>query len=133
MTSKRVMQFGGITLIAIALMLMVRTGSMALVLGAATGAGMPFWFQLSFMRLFATALAGLGVIFLWSASHLSSDQLRSLVWVVTFVLGGIGLMSATQQIAIWSSSSGWILAGLFASLALICGVSSAVVSPRRAS
>jgi hypothetical protein len=81
MALKRVMQFGGITLIAIARVLMARTGSVALVLGAAPVAGVPFWFQLSFMRLFATAL---------------------------------------------------LLAGVFVPLALVCGVSSAVVSPRRA-
>lgn len=132
MTSKRVMQFGGIALITIALMLIVRTGSVALSLGAAPGAGMPFWFQLAFIRLFATALAGLGAILLWSASRLSSDQLRSLVTLVTFVLGGLGLTAASQQIAVWSSNSGWVFAGLFVSLAVICGVSSAVVSTRRA-
>jgi hypothetical protein len=132
MTSKRVMQFGGIALITIALMLLVRTGSVALSLGAARGAGMPFWSQLAFIRLFATALAGLGAILLWSASHLSSDQLRSLVTLVTFVLGGLGFTAASQQIAVWSSNSGWVFTGLFVSLAVICGVSSAVVSTRRA-
>jgi hypothetical protein len=131
MTSKPVLQFGGLTLIALALVLVVRTGSVARVLGAEPGAGLPFWFQLSFMRMFAAALAGLGAIFLWSASRLSADQLRSFVTLVALVLGGLGFTSATQQVAIWSSNAGGVLAGLFVSLAVIYGVSSAFV-PRRA-
>ncbi len=129
---KRLMQLGGITLIAIAVLLSVRTGSVALVLGAAPGAGMSFWFQLSFMRMFATALAGLGAIFLWSASRLSSNQLRSLASLVAVIFGGLALMTATQQVAIWSSSSGWVLAGVFISLAVVHGLSSAVVGAKRA-
>jgi len=131
LTSKRVVQFGGITLIAIAFALTIRTGSVALVLGADPGGGLPLWFQLSFMRMFAAAIAGLGAIVLWSASRLSSEQLRSFITLVAFVLGGLGFVSATQQIAIWSSTAGWLLAALFLSLAFVYGVSSAFV-PRRA-
>lgn len=105
MRLKRMMQFGGVTLIAMAIALAVRTGGIAILLNANAETGLPFWFQLSFMRMFAAALAGLGAVFLWSASRLSVDRLRSLVRLVAVVFGGIG--SITQQIAIWNSTSGW--------------------------
>jgi hypothetical protein len=131
---KPVMQLGGITLIVIAVLLAARTGTVAVFLGATPGTGiadvtnqswLPFWFQLTFMRLFATALAGLGAIFLWSASRLSSDQLRSLGRLAALVLCALGLTALAQQIAIWNSTSGWLFTGLFISLTIMCGFSSA--------
>jgi hypothetical protein len=133
MSPKRVMQFGGVVVTASALLLVVRTGHVAVSLGAVPGVGtdvnnqswIAFWLQLTFMRLFATALAGLGAIFLWSASHLSAEQLRSLLRIATLVLAALGLTAVTQQFAIWNSSSGWVIAGLFVFLATICGMSAA--------
>ena len=134
MSPKRVMQFGGVVVTASALLLVVRTGHVAVSLGAVPGVGttdvhnqswIAFWFQLTFMRLFATALAGLGAIFLWSASHLSPEQLRSLLRIATLVLAALGLTALTQQFAIWNSGSGWLIAGLFVFLATICGMSAA--------
>lgn len=123
MSPKRVMQFGGIALIAFAVLLVVRTGDLAVSLGATPGVA-PFWFQLTFMRLFATALAGLGAIFLWSAVRLSEEQLTSFLKMGAGVLSALGLMALTQPNAVWSSGSGWALAALFVVLAVICGASS---------
>ena len=133
MNPKPVIQIGGLTLVAIAVLLAVRTGSVALFLGATPGIGvvdpntqssLPFWFQLTFMRMFATAVAGLGVMLLWSASRLSSEQLRSLVRLVALVFGALALTALTQQIAIWNSNAGWVFTGTFVSLAVICSFSS---------
>jgi hypothetical protein len=84
---------------------------------------MAFWFQLAFMRLFGTALIGLGAILLWCHSHLTESQHSSLVKVLGVVLGALALMAVGQQIAIWNSNAGWALAGTLLLMAAACAVS----------
>jgi len=83
-----------------------------------------FWFQLTFIRLFATAVAGLAAILIWCSGQLSSTQQKSLTHLVGCVFGAIGLMAVGQQMAIWNSSTGWVLAGSFLGAAAICALSS---------
>jgi hypothetical protein len=114
------------------MLLLIATGSIASALGAlredvVTGASDPasmaFWFQLAFMRLFGTALIGLGVILLWCHSHLTDAQHSSLVKVLGVVLGALALMTIGQQIAIWNSNAGWVLGGTLLLTAAACVVS----------
>jgi hypothetical protein len=110
--------FGGV---ALAAALLISTGSIASSLGvivpitATGGAGdagsMTFWYQLSFLRLFATGLGGLGVILLWCQARLSPLEQRSLVIVLAGVLAALSLMAAGQQVAVWTTNTGWVLVG----------------------
>ena len=125
-----VIRFVGAALIAVGLVLLVATGAVASMLGAPGGSGavggasdpasMAFWFQLTFIRLFGTTLVGLGVILMWCHAHLSVPQHRSLVKVLTGVLGAVALMAVGQQVGIWTSNAGWILAGSLALAAAAC-------------
>jgi len=124
MTPKSVIRFGGVALIVLAMAMLVRTGDIASSLGAIDGTDRAFWFQLTFMRLFATSLAGLGAILIWCSGQLSSSQQNSLTNLMGCVLGAIGLMAVVQQIALWNSSAGWVLAGSFLGAAAICALSS---------
>lgn len=132
MTPRNVIRFGGGALCVVGMVLLIATGSVASALGAlgrdaVAGASDPtsmaFWFQLAFMRLFGTALIGLGAILLWCHSHLADAQHSSLVRVLSVVLGALALMTVGQQIAIWNSIAGWVLAGTFLLTATTCVVS----------
>ena len=129
MTPRNVIRFVGAAVCAPGIVLLVATGPVASALGAfAAGpvqaggdsASLAFWFQLTFMRLFATALVGLGAVLLWCHSHLTDAQIGSLVKVVSVVLGGLALMTLGQQIAIWNSTAGWVLAGALLLTAAAC-------------
>jgi hypothetical protein len=125
-----VIRFVGAALIAVGFVLLVATGAVASMLGVPGGsdavpggsdpASMAFWFQLAFMRLFGTTLVGLGVILIWSHAKLSAPQHRSLVRVLAGVLGAVAVMAVGHQIAIWTSTAGWILAGSLALTATAC-------------
>jgi hypothetical protein len=66
---------------------------------------------------------GLGVVLFWCASHLTLAQHRSLVRVLSVVLGGLSLLALGQQIAIWNSGAGWVLTGALLLTALVCAAS----------
>jgi hypothetical protein len=132
MTSRNVIRFAGAAVCVLGVILLVATGPIARALGALAGdavaggtdpASLAFWFQLTFMRLFATALIGLGAILLWCQSLLANAQLGSLVRVLSVVLGGLALMALAQQIAIWNSGAGWLLAGVLLLTTAACVVS----------
>jgi hypothetical protein len=126
----KVIRFVGAALIAVGVVLLVATGAVASMLGATGGssavpgasdpASMAFWFQLTFIRLFGTTLVGLGVILIWCHAHLSALQHRSLVQVLSGVLGAVALMAVGQQVGIWTSTAGWILAGSLLVVAAAC-------------
>ena len=132
MTPRIVIRCGGAALCILGLVLLFATGSVAMMLGAAgrdavagstDPASMVFWFQLAFMRLFGTALIGLGAIVLWCHSHVSGVQHRSLVKVLGVVLAALALMAVSQQVAIWNSNAGWVLAGSLLLMATACALS----------
>ena len=140
MTTRRVLQFGGHGLIALGLLIAFRTGAVALALGAVAGSGpagpnnpswMAFWFQLTFMRLFSTAVIGLGVILLWCGSVLSPGQQASLVRIVGVILGAFALTAVGQQIAIWNTNAGWLLSAAFIAATATYLMSALVSSIRR--
>ena len=120
----------GAALIAAGLGLLVATGAAASALGAQGGANavagasdptsLAFWFQLSFIRLFATTLAGLGAILLWCGLHLGLEQQRSLLKVMAGSLGALAAMAVGSQVAIWTSTAGWVLAGFLVAVAVAC-------------
>ena len=131
MSPRNVIRFVGAALCVAGVVLLVATGSIASALGAWAGDAVPggsdsaslaFWFQLAFMRLFATALIGLGAILLWCQSHLTGSQAGSLLRVLSVVLGGLALMTLGQQIAIWNSGAGWLLAGALGVTTVVCAV-----------
>jgi hypothetical protein len=130
MTPRNVIRFVGGAVCAPGIVLLVATGSVASGLGAGAGDAVPgsvdsaslAFFQLAFMRLFATALIGLGAILLWCHSHLSDAQAGSLLKILSIVLGGLALMALGQQIAIWNSGAGWVLAGALLLTAAVCTV-----------
>ena len=134
MTPRNVIHFGGAALCAVGVLLLVATASIASALGAVTGdavagkdpSSKAFWVQLTFMRLFATTLIGLGAILLWCRSHLADAQLSSLLKVLSVVLVGLALMTVGQQIAIWNSSTGWIFSCALLLMAAACVVSTVV-------
>ena len=138
MTPGNVIRFGGAALCVVGVLLLMATASIASALGASggtAGAGdltsQAFWFQLTFMRLFATALMGLGAILLWCHAHLSEALHSSLAKLLGVVLGGLALMTCAQQIAIWNSSAGWVLAGALSLMAAACAVGSANAATRQ--
>lgn len=129
MTARNSIGFGGAVLCLVGAVLLVATGAVADSLGAlraSLGAGasdpssVAFWFQLSFMRLFAVAIIGLGAILLWCRTHLTDLQQRSLARVLTVALGALALMAVGQQIAIWNASTGWVLAATLMLAAAAC-------------
>jgi hypothetical protein len=141
MTPRNVIRFGGTALCALGMVLLVATGFIASALGALRGdviagasepASMAFWFQLAFMRLLGTALIGLGAILLWCHSHLTDVQHLSLVKVLGVVLGALALMTVGQQIAVWNSNAGWVLAATLLLTASACAISMVRDATKRA-
>ena len=131
MTGRNVIRLASAVLGLLGLVLLISTGWIAAALGA-VGAGAPgavdsasmaFWFQLAFMRLFGTAIIGLGAILWWCLSHLTSDQQSSLLKVLSVALAFLALVTVVQQVAIWDSAAGWALAGTLLILATACASS----------
>lgn len=141
MTPRNAIRFAATTLCAVGMVLLMATGAVASALGVPGGdavaaandpTSIAFWIQLAFMRLFGTALIGLGAILLWCQSHVSDAQHSSLVKVLGVVLGTLALMTVGQQIAIWNSHAGWLLAGTLLLTATACAVSTVRDAPGRA-
>ena len=132
MTPRNVIRFVGAAVCAVGMVLLIATGLVASALGGRGGgavagasdpASMAFWFQLAFMRLFGTALIGLGIVMLWCQSHLTNPQRSSLAKVLSVVLGALAFMTVVQQIAIWNANAGWVLSGTLLLTATACAVS----------
>ena len=132
---------GAVALIlaAFAVLLLVETDRTALALGAvldrsltSTSAGMDFWYQLSFIRLFAVAVAGLAALCLWAVFQLTPGQQRSLGRVLGAVFALLATVTAMQQVAIWSASAGWAAAGMFGFVAAVLLLGTVVQAPRPA-
>ena len=121
-------------LAVMALALLVGTGRIALALGAVNPGAVPggadqastaFWFQLTFMRLFAAALLGFGVLLMWLPARLTDVQAGSVAEALSFVCGVLALTALSQQIAIWNTTAGWALAGTLVLTTAILGIAAA--------
>ena len=120
----------GAALMAVGLVLLFATGAVASALGAQGGAvavagasdpsSLAFWFQLSFIRLFGTTLVGMGVILQWCRAQLDAEQQRSLLRLTAVALGAVAVMAVGQQIAVWTSTAGWVLAGSLLLVTIAC-------------
>ena len=130
MSPGTVIRVVGAALIVVGLVLLVATGAVASALGAQGGAlavpgatdptSLAYWFQLSFIRLFGTTLMGLGAILMWCRTNLATEQQRSLLKVLAGALSAVAVMAVGQQIAVWTSTAGWILAGSLLLVAVAC-------------
>ena len=121
MTPRLAIQFGSAGLASIGVALLVATASIATALGAVNLGAIPggadpastaFWFQLTFMRLFGTALIGFGAFLLWLQARLTDAETTSLAQALSLVFGGLALVTLVQQIAIWNTNAGWAIAGV---------------------
>lgn len=130
MTPRLAIQVGGAALALIGIALIFRTGGIALALGAvnldpADPASTAFWFQLTFVRLFATALIGFGILLLWLPTKLTEIQTTSVAEALSFVCGAMAFMALSQQIAIWNTNAGWVLGGVLVLATAILGIAAA--------
>ncbi len=135
MTSKHVLKLAGCVAAVLAVCLMVDTGRVALALGAVMATAGPdqapplsFWFQLSFIRMFAASVLALGLLLFWSGAQLTPPQQRSLAGA--FAL--LALVALTQQVAIWTAPTGWALAAVLAVVATLCVIGSTGRASRQA-
>jgi hypothetical protein len=79
---------------------------------------MSFWAGLAFARMFGAALLGFGVS-LWFMRYITDLAIRRFVAGSLFVTMGFMIFIAlTQQIAIWSTTAGWVTVGVLILLAL---------------
>ncbi len=95
-------------------------GGAVAVAGASDPSSLAFWFQLSFIRLFGTTLVGMGLILLWCRAQLDAEQQRSLLRLTAVALGAVAVMAVGQQIAVWTSTAGWMLAGSLLLVTITC-------------
>lgn len=142
MTPRLAIQLGSVTLAAIGIALLVLTGPIAIALGArhvdvlaaGTDAALPgFWFQFTFMRLLAAALFGLAAVLWWCQARLERTQIDSLAGMLRLVFGGMALIALSQQIAIWNTTAGWVLAGILVMMTAVLAVATARSPERQAS
>ena len=127
MTSRRVFRAVSLVVAAFGILVLVATGRLAVALGAVAGPepGIAFWYQLSFMRMFAVALIGLASLGLWGAAQLTPIQQRSLGRVLGGVFAALALMAVAQSVAIWGGVTGWGVTAVLGLAAVMYGLSAA--------
>jgi hypothetical protein len=80
-----------------------------------------YWYSVSFARLYGAALFGFGFL-IWAVSSLADStapesSARRSVLVAMVLANGIGIVVAiTQQVSIWGTAAGWVMAGMYAIL-----------------
>lgn len=133
MTSRHVLQLAGGVALAFALYLLIDTGRVALALGAVIAgvASEPgqspthsFWFQLSFIRLFAASVLAFGCLLLWSVPQLTPPQQRSFARALAGTFALLALVALTQQVAIWTVPAGWAVSAVLTLVATLCAIGS---------
>ena len=119
----------GCVLLLGGIVLMVRTGYVAVSLGVespmpetsvTTPAAMEFWRQLTFIRMFAVAAIGFSAICFWAGSQLTSTQQTSFLTLLVGLFATLGAMAVGQQVEIWNRGAGWALVGVLCTLLLAC-------------
>ena len=140
MSKRIVIHVVGCLLLLGGIVLMVRTGYVAVSLGVerpmpetsvTAPAAMEFWRQLTFIRMFAVAAIGFSAICFWGGSQLTSTQQTSLLKLLVGVFTVMGAMAVAQQV-VWNRGTGWALVGVLSALALTCLVAAATKQPRAA-
>jgi hypothetical protein len=105
--------------------MVVRTGAFAFAPGPVTAGAsdpeaMAYWYQLSFLRMFAVALAGLAAVAFWGSARLNSRQQVSLTRLFGGIAAAMALMALGQQWAVWNSTTGQLLAILLTATTVAC-------------
>ena len=140
MSKRIVIHVVGCVLLLGGIVLMVRTGYVAVSLGVerpmpetsvTAPAAMEFFRQLTFIRMFAAAALGFSAICFWGGSQLTSTQQTSLLKLLVGVFAVMGAMAVAQQV-VWNRGTGWALVGVLSALALTCLVAAATKRPRAA-
>ena len=141
MSKRIVIHVVGCLLLLGGIVLMVRTGYVAVSLGVerpmpetsvTAPAAMEFWRQLTFIRMFAVATIGFSAICFWAGSQLTSAQQTSFLGLLVGVFAVMGAMAMGLQVEIWNRGTGWALVGVLSALALTCLLAAVARRPRAA-
>ena len=129
MSKATVIRVVGCVLLLGGVLLLVRTGNVAVSLGvespipeigASDPAAMEFFRQLTFIRMFAIAAIGFSAICFWGGSQLTSTQQTSFLSLLVGVFAVMSAMAVAQQVAIWNRGTGWAFVGALCALLLTC-------------
>lgn len=138
MSKAAVIHLVGSVLLLGGVVLLVKTGDVAVALGAvrpmaeggSSPAAMEFWRQLTFIRMFATVSIGFSAICFWGGSQLTPTLQTSFLVVLVGVFAVMSGTAFVQQIAIWGRGTGWALVGVLSVLLLTCLVAAVKERPR---
>jgi hypothetical protein len=114
--AKRVVAACGALLLVTGLMLLLQGGAPGLMSLFGSGAlpspqaGDPAWVGVAFIRVSGAALVALGLITI-AASRLTGEAARVMGGAAAVGLALVGVVALIQAQAIWSTPSGWLLAG----------------------
>ena len=87
----------------------------------AEGTSQMYWYSVSFARLYGATLFGFGFL-TWAVSGMlaavpAGSSGRRSVAVAMLLANGIGVIVAlTQQVTVWGTPAGWIMAAMYAIL-----------------
>jgi len=81
-------------------------------------AAMTVWAGISFLRLFGAALFGVGVVSLFTRSLSRVEAQKAVSRGLSGAMLVIFVVALLQQIAIWSTTLGWLTVGLLLLVAL---------------
>mgnify|MGYP001051212937 CR=1 FL=1 len=85
---------------------------------ASDEAAMTVWAGISFLRLFGAALFGVGVVSLFTHRLSSAEAQKAVSRSLFAAMVGIFAVALIQQIAIWSTTVGWVTVSLLLLVAL---------------
>ena len=114
--AKRAVAGSGALLFLVGLMLLIRAGAPALMSQFGSSAlsspqaGDPAWVGVAFIRVSGAALVALGLLTI-AASRLTGEAAKTIGAAAAVGLGLVGVVTLIQAQAIWSTPSGWVLAG----------------------
>lgn len=83
-----------------------------------------YWYITSFARIFGAVLLGMGVV-LWATSgainEITPHSVRGILYALIIAYVVVLITVLTQQVAVWQSPAGWVMAVLFGGLMMACG------------
>lgn len=125
-----VLSTAAIFLTVLGLVLVLRTGDAMAALGQAAApatasadpVALAYWRTAAFARLFGVTLLALGMV-LWHVKPLVGAGAERRIGVILAAgFGLVGLLSVGQQIAVFGTWAGWVIALPFLALALLAGL-----------